>query len=363
MPINKHKVKEKDKGVSIQINPNINYDDFAKKLFNESKTISFDYLNETLYGAKRDYSNYDNIHVLFAFNNEYYLLASVTITSILKTANNNSYIHIHIIASKGFKYETMKKLNSLKEKINKNVEFIFYDGSKAEDDFGNHIKNESYGVGEYAKLLGSVLVDENIDRIIALDAGDLLIQKDLLEFYNYPLDNYLVRGAIDPLAPCFSSGNIFFLKEGYLNAGVFLYNLKKWREMDIYNDILKFYKYFNFTHKLPTPHQDFINCFLPSISVGLLPIKYNLQEYIDIENPNNYRRGTELYTSRCSYFYGKKDEILEGAKNVVIYHYNHAKINNGNGAPFLIKQWIKYAEITGFYEEIKRRYPRAFFRK
>ena len=138
----------------------MNYDDFAKKLFDENKTISFDYLNEYFYGNKRNYSNFDNIHILFAFNNEYYLLASVTITSILKTANNNSYIHIHIIASKGFEYETMKKLNSLKEKVNKNVEFIFYDGSKAEDDFGSHIKDESYGAGEYAKILGPVLVNK-----------------------------------------------------------------------------------------------------------------------------------------------------------------------------------------------------------
>ena len=110
-------------------------------------------------------------------------MASVTIISILKTANSNSFIHIHIIVSKGFEYETMKKLSSLKGKINNNVEFIFYDGSKAEEDFGSHIKHEIYGVGEYAKLLGPILVDEKIDRIIALDAGDLLIQKDLLELY------------------------------------------------------------------------------------------------------------------------------------------------------------------------------------
>jgi lipopolysaccharide biosynthesis glycosyltransferase len=322
LKVNIDKEKEEPIHLSKNYNLSFNYDDFAKKLFVENKTISFDYLDENIYGIKRDYSNFDNIHLLFAFNNEYYLLASVTITSILKTANKNSFLHIHIIASKGFEYETMKKLNSLKEKINKNVEFIFYDGSKVEDDFGSHIKDELFGVGEYAKLLGPILVDKNIDRLIALDAGDLLIQKDLLELYNYPLDDYLVRGAIDPLAPCVPSWNIFFLKEGYLNAGVYLYNIKRWREMDIYNDILKFYKYLNFQHKLHTPHQDIINCFLPSVSVGLLPIKYNLQEYIDVSNTNDDQKGAELYTKICSYFYGKKDQIFEGAKNVVIWHYH-----------------------------------------
>ena len=287
-------------------------------------------------------------------------MASVTITSILKTANKNSFIHIHIITSKGFEYETMKKLNSLKEKISKNVEFIFYDGSKAEEDFGSRIKNETYGVGEYAKLLGPVLVDKKIDRIIALDAGDLLVEKDLLELYNYPLDDYLIRGFYDLLAPCYPFWDIFFLKEGYLNAGVYLYNLKKWRELDIYNDIVKFYKYFNFTNKLKTPHQDIINCFLPSASLGLLPIKYNLQEYFDFNDPNDNQKGSFMYAFNCSYYYGRKNEIIEGAKYAVIWHYTKSKIHKGEGAPFLTKQWIKYAKMTGFYKEIKQNYPSAF---
>jgi lipopolysaccharide biosynthesis glycosyltransferase len=342
---------------------NWDYDEFAKKLFKEKKILSFDYLNEYYYRIKRNYSNFDNIHLLLAFNNEYYLLASVTITSILKTANKNSFIHIHIITSKGFEYETMKKLNSLKEKISKNVEFIFYDGSKAEEDFGSHIKNETYGVGEYAKLLGPVLVDKKIDRIIALDAGDLLVEKDLLELYNYPLDDYLIRGFYDLLAPCYPFWDIFFLKEGYLNAGVYLYNLKKWRELDIYNDIIKFYKYLNYTNKLKTPHQDIINCFLPSVSLGSLPIKYNLQEYFDFNDPNDNQKGSFMYAFNCSYYYGKKNEIIEGAKNAVIWHYTKSKIHKGEGAPFLTEQWIKYAEMTGFYEEIKQRYPNVFWKK
>jgi len=346
--------------ISMNISNNISYDDFGKNLFENNKIISFDYLDENYYGIKRDYSNFDNIHILFGFNNEYYLLASITITSILKTANKNSFFHIHIITPKGFEYETMKKLNSLKKKISKNVEFIFYDGSKVEDDFGSHIKDNKYGSADYARLLGLDLVDKEVDRIISLDAGDLLIQKDLLELYNYPLDDYLVRGAVDALAPCAAGWNIFFLKEDYTNAGVYLYNLKKWREVDIYNDIVKFYKNFNFKDKVPTPYQDFINGFLPSASVGLFPIKYNLQEYIDINDTTNNQKGEVLYTSTCSNFYGKKDEILEGVKNVVIWHYNKAKIYKGEGVPFLKNQWIKYAEMTGFYEEIKQKYPAAF---
>ena len=200
-------------------------------------------------------------------------------------------------------------------------EFIFYDGSKAEEDFGKNIKYQTYGVGEYAKLLGPVLINKKIDRIITLDSGDLIIQKDLVDLYNYPLDNFLIRGIPDPLAPCYFNYDIFFLKKGYLNGGVYLYNLKKWREMDIYNDIIKLYNYLNFTGKLPTAHQDIINCFLPSVAVGQLPLKYNFQEFIDL-NKNDSQKGSNIYTTNCSYYYGKKDEVFEGEKNIVIFMRN-----------------------------------------
>ena len=51
---------------------------------------------------------------------------------------------------------------------------------------------------------------------------------------------------------------------------------------------------------------------------------------------------------------------MEGAKNVVIWHYTKSKIYYGIGDSFLTKQWVKYAKMTGFYEEIKQEYPKAF---
>ena len=334
------------------------YDEIGEKIFIKNKTLNFTQLDQDFYGINKNNSNFNHIHILFAFNNNYYLLASITITSILKTANPNNFIHIHIIAVRGFKFKNMKKLNSLKTKLNNNSEFIFYDGSKAEKDFGYHIKKEAYGVGEYAKFLGPLLVNKNIDRIITLDSGDLLIKKDLLELYNYPIDNFLVRGIPDPLALCFIKTNIFYSKKGYINGGVFLYNLKKWREMDIYNDIIKLYHHLNFKGKLPTAHQDIINSFLPSATIGLLPFKYNFQEFIDL-NRNDRQRGSNIYMKKCSYYYGKKKEVFESEKNIVIRHYNKYKIYFGKGINIMKREWNKYAKLTGFYKEICMKYPKG----
>ena len=355
--INKKNKNERIKNIIFPEFKNISYDEAGEMMFYKNNFLSFNILHEYYYGFKEDNSKFNHIHILFAFDNSYYLLASVTITSILKTANPNSYIHFHIIASKGFKFNIMKKLNSLKTKINNNTEFIFYNGTKAEEDFGSHIIYETYAAGEYAKLLGAELIDSNIDRVIALDSGDILVQKDLLELYNYPFDDYLVRGVEDPFAPCATGFDYFYKKEGYINAGVVFYNLKKWREMNIYQDIIKFYKFFNFKGKLPTPHQDILNCFLPSTSIGLLPLKYNHGEYINLNKSENEQEDPKIYKQQCSFFYGKKDIVFEAEKNVVIRHYNKHKIYKGEWNSLMTKEWQNYAKMTGFYDDICFKYP------
>ena len=338
----------------------LSYDEVGERIYFKYHRLSFDILDEYYYGIKKEKSNFNHIHLLFAFDNKYHLLASIGIASILKTASDKSYIHFHTIATSGFKYEIMKKLNSLKYKLNNNSEFIFYEGNQTEIDFGEHIKNEKYGVGEYAKVLGALLIDKKVNKVIALDAGDILVQKDLLELYNTPFDNYLVMGVPDPYSPCCISGNSFYVKEDYINGGVVFYNLKKWRELNIYQDILNFYKYFNYKGKLPTPHQDFINCFIPSSAIGLLPLKYNHVEYIYLDKDDNEQReGKNIYLNKCSYYYGKKKLVFDSERNVVIRHFNQHKINNGRWNSIMTKEWQYYGKMTGFYEEICQKYPKG----
>jgi len=83
------------------------YDEIGEMIFSQNKFISFNILDEYYYGLQKNNTKFNDIHILFAFDNNYYLLASVTITSILKTANTNSYMHFHIIASRDFKFETI----------------------------------------------------------------------------------------------------------------------------------------------------------------------------------------------------------------------------------------------------------------
>ena len=201
------------------------YDKKLEKIYTSTGTISFNLLEELInITSIKNLSNYNHIHVAMSFDDNYHLLSSVTIASLLKNAKKSTYIHLHIIAVDNFKYPIMKKINSLKSKINNNTEFIFHNGDKALKDFGNNIKKESKGIPEYARLLAPYFANDS-DRIIVTDSADLIIKKDLYELYNYPLENKLVKGSIDPYTKCFPD-YIFFIKKVILMAVFYFLILK-----------------------------------------------------------------------------------------------------------------------------------------
>ena len=335
------------------------YDKEAIKIFKNTGTFSFNKLEEMMYGKKTDYSKFNNIHIAMSFDNDYYLLSSVTIASLLKNANESTYIHLHIIAVENFLYTTMKKLSSLKYKINNNSEFIFHNGSKAEIHFGFQIKSEPYGVGEYARLLSPDLIND-VDRILVTDSGDLFFEKDLYELYNYPLDDKLIKGVIDPYTKCFEE-QPFFKKENYINGGVLLFNSKKWREMGIYQDIVNFYNSFKYKGRLQTPIQDILNTFFPSLAVGNIPLRFNFQGYYDLnQSPeeNSYNMFSGIYNLECSKLNGN-EYVIEEEKNLVIRHNNKLKAHLGESPYELNVKWMYYANLTGFYDELCLKYPLA----
>ena len=76
-----------------------NIDLIAEKIYNSTGKLSFNELDRKYKKIKIDYSKYNNIDIGMSFNNDYYLLSTVTIESILKNIENKTYAHIHIIES------------------------------------------------------------------------------------------------------------------------------------------------------------------------------------------------------------------------------------------------------------------------
>ena len=98
-----------DKSISLTAN--------ADKIFKQKGGINFNILNDLYYNLTNQIkSQFNEIHITLSFNEEYHLLASVTIASILKNSDIHSYIYFHIIALNNLPGKIMEKIFSLRKK-------------------------------------------------------------------------------------------------------------------------------------------------------------------------------------------------------------------------------------------------------
>ena len=66
------------------------YDSEGIRIYKNTGKLSFNKLDELIYGNKNDYSRFNNIHIAMSFDNDYYLLSSATIASLLKNSNKST---------------------------------------------------------------------------------------------------------------------------------------------------------------------------------------------------------------------------------------------------------------------------------
>jgi lipopolysaccharide biosynthesis glycosyltransferase len=223
-----------DKKENYKIDKKNSISENADKIFKKNGYIYFNKLNE-LYNnfSPSKTQNFNIIHITICFNEEYHLLASITIASVLKNSNPDTFTYFHIIALNNLPGKIMEKIFSLRKKINENSGFIFYNGKKAENDFKEGAKTSSRGMIDYGRLLIPEVIDDSIDRVISLDIGNIIVEKDLYDLYTKNLTDLAYLGVKDAYSKCFME-SIFNHKPEYINGAVLLVNIQKFKEINIH---------------------------------------------------------------------------------------------------------------------------------
>lgn len=204
----------------ININKSVSYDENADLIYFSSGMLNITKLDYYYNNIDIDVSNFNHIHLSMGFDKNYIYLSLISIASILNTSSVDTYIHFHILCL-NFKFEDMKKIIQLK-RINKNVEFIFYNAKQAEYDFKERGKKEERGVGDYTRILAPQIVN-NTNKILIMDSGDVIAQKDISEVYFFDLeDNYFSWILEDVAGNPNINYNKFFRNNFYPNSGICL---------------------------------------------------------------------------------------------------------------------------------------------
>lgn len=242
------------------------------------------------------------MEIAFCLDNNYIQYCATAIASILSN-NQNEHITFHVLSNNltnENKLEVRDWLTSYKNK------FIFFHNINPQTFKSFPIENAYINITTYYRLLLPDIL-KDIDKVLYLDC-DVIINSSLLELWNTDISNYAVAGIRDRINDNIRLYNRlrYNITYGYINAGVLLINLKKWREENV------FAKALSIAIKSPAilknHDQDIINILFYN-SKKILDFKYNLLEYY-------------LYTEDWLYLDRKYyPEIIEACKNPVIVHF------------------------------------------
>ena len=155
-----------------------------------------------------------------------------------------------------------------------------------------------------------------VDKVLLLE-GDQIVTGNLTELYNTNIDDYYIAAADDLQSSLYKKKIGMKPTSPYVNCGMILYNLKKWREDELTKKITNVLN--SNQHMFFYDVQDVINYTVEG-GVKVLPPKFNCTTAVflfDYENMLRYRRPS----TRCS-----KEEFEEGKKNPVIVHFTKNQI-------------------------------------
>ena len=210
----------------------------------------------------------NTIPIALVTDNNYVMPTLVTLESLIKNKNPESIYSIYVIAD-NITNESKLLLKDLEcEKVTINI--IDYENSY------RNVYNENIYVSNATFIrfdIPKILV--NYDKILYLDT-DIIVQKDLTELYETDLqDTY--AGVVLDIGELFYDLTERTKVDRYFNAGMILYNAKKYRNENLTKKLIEIYN--NNFKELILMDQDALNIVFNNNITVLSPL-YNYQQSI-----------------------------------------------------------------------------------
>ena len=228
--------------------------------------------------------------------------ASVTGVSMLSLFENNRHMEdIRVLyIERGMTEENKDRLRSIAERYGRSLEFMAMPNWSQKLDIQlKSCKSGWLGFG-YNRLFLTEFVPDTVDRLLYLDS-DTVIEGPLDELWNVDFGDDYLAGVDDCLSSTYRK--IVDLKEGgtYINSGVLMVNLKKWREDNILEVFLKTLKdnngYFVFNEQsiLNSVFSGRIKIMHQKFNVNSLVYLFEYSELMRLRKPRDFSYTPEEY--------------------------------------------------------------------
>lgn len=211
------------------------------------------------------------LNVLYQFNEKYVPYAGVSIVSLLENNKLIDEVVIYVLVE-DVSQKSMQKLKEQVEQYERKICFI--DTRELVE------KMKTLGIPEYRgsyatnmKMFIADYIDESVDRLLYIDS-DTIVCGDISPLITLDMKDKPIAMVLDSLGNKHKQLIGLDKKDMYFNAGIILFDIKKWRQEECTQKILEHVKKVR-SHYM-SPDQDLLNVVLYN-NIMKLDIAYNLQ--------------------------------------------------------------------------------------
>lgn len=279
--------------------------------------------------------------VVMASDNNYSFLLGNALYSLFDTNHSFKEIVVYIIDDK-ISIENKDKLKQLGIEYGRRLIFL----SVPQMPSGIVIKG-TLNLSTYYRLAVGSLLPVTINKVLYLDC-DILVRGSLAELWNTEINEYVLAGVQDTIGQ--NSRRFIELKKEdiYVNAGVLLINLARWREMCLEKSCLKYLMSKNY--KVEFNDQGIINHCCNG-KIKLISPKYNYMIPYD-----RYTRNQLVKIVQKKNFY-TEEELNEARRNPTIVHFAGYAFSRPwfcGAIGRFVEEFLKTSELSGFTFVVKK---------
>lgn len=221
------------------------------------------------------------IPIFFSTDDNYLPFLDVTIRSLIANTSKE-YKYDIVILNTGLNKE---KTDKIMAQQNENFNIKFADISYAVKDIEHKLPNEQhFGLATWYRLFIQSLFPE-YGKILYLDC-DIVVLGDISELYNTDLEDNYIAGVIEhwilhsPIFSYYTKNAVGIDAKRYINAGIMVMDLDKFRENNIEEKFVELINKYNFN--VIDPDQSYIN-YLCNGHIKYLPFEWNRTPLENVE--------------------------------------------------------------------------------
>ena len=266
----------------------------------------------------------EEIPIFFSTDDNYVPYLDVAIRSLIANASKD-YQYKIIVLNTGLNKENVAKVEALE---NENFTIEFADISSVIDHIVHKLPNKyHFGLATWYRLFIQSLFPQ-YKKVIYIDC-DLIVLGDISKLYFTDLEDNYVAGVVEnwilhsPIFSYYTKEAVGVESKNYINAGVLVMDLEKFRENKIEEKFVELINAYNFN--VIDPDQAYIN-YLCHGKIKYLPFEWNRTPLKNVvcENPNivHYALGAKpwqdpnVYLGNYFWDYAKESPFYNAILNI-----------------------------------------------